>query len=738
MSKQHGAGRTSLGGLVKWLPVAACAIAGVPGAGAREGGSVGDESVGEVGAGQGVVELPSMIVRGEAEHEGVRQDPFLPPVQATEIYAGKKASVIDLDALPKVQANNYRQALIQTPGLLYSEETTPLVSLGYRGLGEPHRMQFMQVLKDGIPIHADQVGYPEAYYTPPLDVVDRMVFLRGGSSLMYGPQPAGALNYVTYMPRRDRAISGRSYQTFGSDGLYSTYNAVDGTSGRWGYLGYYNHRQADGFRSSNSDYRLDGGHFKVVLDGDQESRWVLAMDAYEEEHGEPGGLSAAAFAADPTQTTRPFDRFRLRRYVPALTYSHDFDEDTLLEVKTWGGYYDRFSKRQGGGGFGTAPSGAAAGSNSIERQEFWTVGTDARLRHDYVLGGDTSTLTAGVHYYHGDSPRTDRRGATPDAEEGVETSRSERGVHYGSVFAENRFRAGRWSLTPGVRFESIAQDVRVERPVGGGVAVSEKSRTEFEPLVGLATAYDLTSSSEVYASVAQGYRPSVFTESVVPGTGTVVGGDLSPTTSWSYELGYRGQPRDWVSWDTSVFCVDLDNKYGGTVAVGGQTELRSVGRTINYGWDVAVELDLVGAWEAWEGGARVAADRTHRWIVHGSLTLLEGGIHGGAQDGRTPQYAPERMVRGGLIYRWKDRAKVAMMGTYLSDHFATDDENPTRRIPSYMTWDLTAECRVWGSWLSVVAGINNLFDEEYYARVRGDGIDPAYGRNFYAGLQAEF
>jgi Fe(3+) dicitrate transport protein len=687
---------------------------------------------------EGAVELPAMTVYGEAEHEGVRQDPFLPPVQSTEIFSGKKATVIDLDALPKVQANNYRQALIQTPGLLYSEETTPLVSLGYRGLGEPHRMQFLQVLKDGIPIHADQVGYPEAYYTPPLDVVDRLVFLRGGSSLMYGPQPAGALNYVTYMPRRDRELSGRSYQTFGSDGLFSSYNAVDGTSGRLGYLGYYNHRQSEGFRTANSDYRLDGGHFKMVLDADRPGRWVLAMDAYEEQHGEPGGLTAAAFEANPEKSTRLYDRFQLRRYVPSLTYSQDFGEDSLLEVKSWGGYYDRFSKRQNGGGFGLAPSGTAASSNSIERQEFYTVGTEARVRHDYALWGETSTLTAGVHFYHGDSPRTDQRGAAPDAEHGVVTSSSERTVNYGAVFAENRFQVGKWSLTPGVRLENISQDVRVVRPGTGGVAVSEKERTEFKPLVGLSTAYALPWSSEAYGSVAQGYRPTVFTESVVPGAGTVVGGDVDPTTSWTYEVGYRGQPRDWVSWDTSLFLADLDNKYGGTVTSGGRTELRSVGRTINYGWDLAMEVDLAGVWAASEGEVRVAADRTHRWILHGGLTLMEAGIHGGAQDGRTPQYAPARMVRGGLMYRWKERVKVAMLGTHLSEHYATDDENPTRRIPAYMTWDLTAEARVWREWVSVVGGINNLFDEEYYARVRGDGIDPAYGRNFYAGVQVEF
>jgi Fe(3+) dicitrate transport protein len=35
----------------------------------------------------------------------------------------------------------------------------------------------------------------------------------------------------------------------------------------------------------------------------------------------------------------------------------------------------------------------------------------------------------------------------------------------------------------------------------------------------------------------------------------------------------------------------------------------------------------------------------------------------------------------------------------------------------------------------VFGGINNLFDESYFARVRSDGIDPADGRNYYAGVK---
>jgi hypothetical protein len=73
-------------------------------------------------------------------------DPFLPAIEGVKINAGKKTSVIKLDELPVITNNNYRQALAKTPSFYLSEETTPLLSIGYRGL-DPNRAQFTQMLK---------------------------------------------------------------------------------------------------------------------------------------------------------------------------------------------------------------------------------------------------------------------------------------------------------------------------------------------------------------------------------------------------------------------------------------------------------------------------------------------------------------------------------------------------------------------------------------------------------------
>jgi Fe(3+) dicitrate transport protein len=674
--------------------------------------------------------LGEVVVTAEANYEGRVQPVFLPPVQETKIYSGKKASVIDFDVMPQIVGNDYRQALATTPGILLSEETSPLVSLGYRGIGEPHRAQFFNVLQDGIPIHADPFGYPEAYYTPPLDVVDRLEFIRGGASLMYGPQPAGALNYVTYMPRTDRPFSIRTQHVFGSDDLYSTYSSIDGTIGRVGYLGYFNHRSSQGFRERNSDYALHGGAIKVVIDGQTDTRWILNMDAYEEEHGEPGDLTLAQYQANRNQTPRPDDEFRLRRYIPSLRFEHDFSEDTLLTVTGWGGYYQRWSGRV---------TAVGAATRNIENQQFYTFGTEARVRHNYEMWDNLHTFAGGFQVYADHSPRTDVRGLTPKSENGITFRDSKRDLTYGSFFFENKFTFDRFSITPGFRLENVAQDVRTDNfNPGTGVFLNrqQNSKVEVQPLVAVAAAYQASDTSEIYASVAQSYRTTIFTETIIAPVGTNLNGDIDPAIGWTYEVGYRGTHRNWLTYDTSLFFIDLDDKYG----VAGAT-LQNVGRSLNYGWDAMLEFDPFKLADDLNNGDFVS--RFGSIAFQGNVSLLEAKIHGGVADGKTPQYAPDYIVRAGAVYRWQDRVKLALLGTFVGDHFANDTNTVpgaglVADIPSYMVWDLTAEAKIYKDYVSLVGGVKNLLDEDYYARVRGGRIDPSYGRNYYAGFRIEY
>ena len=710
-----------------------------------------------------VSRLSEVVVEAEAESEDEErvQGPFLPGVQGTRIYSGKKTSIVDLDRLPRITNNNYRQAFATTPGLFVSEETSPLVSIGYRGL-DPNRVQYTQVLKDGIPITADQFGYPEAYYTPPLDTVDRIEFLRGGAALLYGPQPGGALNYITHRPRTDRPFSFGTTNTFGSDNYWSNFTFVDGTTGRLGYYAYFNHRETDGFRSSNSAFDLNAAQLKLVLDGTTDSRWILTLEGYEEQHGEPGGLTFATgpnavnYNEDRNRASRLYDLFELERYFASLAWERDFSDATKMTLTAWGGKYTRFSVRQRGGGFGTLPTGPQANSTSIEDQQFYTAGFEARLRHDYALFGGEHTISGGFQAYHTDSPREDRRGATENARDGELRNDNDREVWYLPFFVENRFKFGRLSITPGVRFENawqgVTENVNLDK-TAAGTPLADEDSYEFVPLFGIGLAYEVAQQTELYANVSQSYRPKIYTQAVPTGGTTLVPDDLNESRAIQYELGFRGKPVTWASWDVSGFLLDFDDQIGTIALPGGLSTLANVGRAQHYGIEAAGELDIVGLIDSRNAGIApvsdgknkavaetrtTLADRIGSFSLYGNVTLLDAEFTEGPLEGKTPRSAPDYILRTGAIYRWRDRVEVAMLGTFVDHSFADDANTTERALPGYMVWDLTAEAKIYKDIVSVNAGINNLFNEDYYSRIANTGIDPAPRRNYYAGFTLSF
>jgi Fe(3+) dicitrate transport protein len=694
--------------------------------------------------------------------------PALPPVEGTRINAGKKTSFVKPDEFPTFAGNDYREVMATTPGIIVSEEpSSPIINFGYRGLNS-QRSEFMQVLKDGVSLKNEQFGFPETHYTPILDAVERIELIRAGAALQFGPQPGGALNFVMKMPRQAAPFHFTTKNVFGSYDYYRNYTEADGTIGPLGYYFYYDHRQQEGFREANSDYDLNAGSARLVWNVTNDSRFVLTLDAYDEEHGEPGGLrrredvnppNSVFVQDDRTASTRFFDRFRLERYYATLEYQKIFSERTQLDIKAFGGYLTRWSKRQRGGGFGTLPSGPDADTNSIQLRSDYTEGLDARVRHDYDLFNDVSTFAGGIYFYHALQDRRDERGQTPDAETGMLRNLNTGETWDGAIFAENRFHFGRLSIVPGMRLEFLQQSVEEEVNVSN--PPHSQSDFSFVPLFGLGLGYVLIEGQqivpappvagekgaetknppapvviaggpprvELYGTVSQAYRPRTYGELVPTGASSLVNGDLKEGDSLQFEYGVRGKPFPYLNFDISGFYFTFEDQVGEIILPNGFTSTSNVGDARYIGFEAATELDVLALIN------RGTPSPYGNLMFYGNVTLLHAEFTSGPNNGNTPAYAPNYQVKTGAIYSYKDTFKIALLGTLVDDEFGDDGDSFEGFIPAYNVWDLTAEFKFWKGRVGVFAGIRNLFDEDYWGEVREEGIMPALPRNYYGGFE---
>ncbi|NJK90407.1 MAG: TonB-dependent receptor [Blastochloris sp.] len=632
-----------------------------------------------------------------------------------------------MEELPQIQNNNYRQLFAKTPGLLVSEQTNASqINMNYRGIGDPHEAEQLLNLKDGIPQSADWFGYSTLYALPPAESIERVEVVRGGSSLLYGPQPGPVVNYVTKRPPLDKKITGSTQHIVGSDGLYTSYNNVGGTVDRVGYSLTYYHKQQDGTRD-NADSTVNGGNIQIALDADKSTRWFLDINVYDSESGEPGRLSAGQYSVSRDTVTTPNDRLFIQRHSGSLTVEHDISSDTLLVTKAWAGYQERKSRRPG-----------ATNNATIDTREFQFGGVDARILHNYEWFENKHVLTGGFTVYSADNPRN-REVATgnPLATSGTEVFDLDNSTNYGAYFIENKFTFDRLSIVPSLRVENIAVSVK-ENLSNQARGAQEADYLQVVPLVGLGLEYDLGQQNAVYANLSQGYRPQTYDALLNPTSAGLPNSNLEESETWTYEFGFRGQPTTWFSYDTSLFYTDYDN-YFETTGAGITTVTTNSGRAIFKGWEAALEMNFIGLYDSLAHSD--LSRRIGTLSAYSNLSLLSAEFVAGANEGREPGYAPEYAYKTGLIYRYEDKVKLALLGTMFGNHDWRDSNvaaNGVDEIPAYGVWDLTAEVAVYRDYVKLLGGINNLFDEDYFSRVRTDGIEPAARRNFYVGVNLSF
>ena len=679
----------------------------------------------------------------------------LPEVSEEKLYSGKKTTSVEMASSPQITTNNYRQVFSQLPGLLTSEVANEsFSSFSYRGIGDPHETFNMLVMQDGLALNSDPYGYPAVYFSPPVEAISSVEFVRGGAALLYGPLPGGAINYRSIQPSKE-LLSFSTKHVTGSRNLYSTFNTLSGTKGDTSYLGYFHHRHGDGFRTDNSDYAINNGNIKIAVDTSPDTTITFGVDVYNSDHGEAGGVSRmtdeqlqvagaesgltadmiARYDDDRFQSTRQHDRLRIERYMPTIRINHKISSDTSSQVTMWSGFLRRYSRRQAQG---TAPSfgGIANGTtNDIVVQQFANYGFDSRVSHDWKLGAQDSTLTAGVLFNGIESPFVQQKGESVDSEAGAIQKKLNRRTFANSLFVENLFRiTDDFRVTPGLRLESIYQDISETKNLAATPEVGLRSDSNYNlvPLLGLGMAYSLTSASEAYANLSQGYRPITYSDAIPLSVGDTISRDLDPTKVSTYEAGLRGRPESWLNFDTSVFMIDFSDQVG---RVG--TEIQNVGNSRHYGWDMSTSLGLSSLVDDLRGSDSDYANRLGEFSLYGNVSLLQADFTKGPVDGKTPQYAPKYMVRSGVIHTRKN-LKLQFLGSFVGNHFGDDSNSDERQIPSYKVWDLLAEVPVVDTNASVVAGVNNIFDEDYFSRVRSTGIEAANPRNFYAGINIKF
>jgi Fe(3+) dicitrate transport protein len=673
----------------------------------------------------------------------------LPDIAGTLIFAGKLGDVALLDRLPPVANRNLRVALADIPGILVSEVSNgSWASLSYRGLGEPHESWNILTLQDAVPAVPDMYSYPAGYFIPPLELVDRVEFIRGAAGLLYGPQPGGAINYAMKGPRREAGADVTARVTLGSWDARQGLASVAVSNGRLAADGFVHYAAGDGPRRANSDNDQLTTRLRGHVLGD-DITLTLALDYYQGKFGEPGGLTRARMDADVRDVSTARDRLRIERFSPSLGLDWQLGDSTHLTGRLWYSRFERESWRQAGGGFGQVTPDA----NVLIRQlqTFDTAAIDLRVRRDFGSNAQHS-LTVGVLGHTSNAPVFVDKGASNSDFVGTAgaLARATRSGDTAAVFGELKLGLGDVQIVPGFRLERLRQRVTETLDLGAGSAtggppggpngaLGNRRNIDTVALWGIGVTWDASDDLRFVANASRGFKPRLYNDGVTFQSGIDAAGEFDASYAFTVEAGVQARPAPPLRLDASLFRVTFEDQVGflagplpaappfGAVGAGGARR-QNVGSMRNQGIDLAVRLELFGP-----DGIEKAQDRLE---LSANLQLLDATFTRGPAAGFTPQYAPGYLLRAGLAHIGRNGSRASLTLTSVADQQGSDNNVADFFLPGYTVVDAGVELPL-GEGFAVGAGVNNIFNARYAARVRpggGGGFDPGLPRNLFVSL----
>ena len=415
----------------------------------------------------------------------------------------------------------------------------------------------------------------------------------------------------------------------------------------------------------------------------------------------PGGLSTAAYKADPYQSTRPNDKFWGRRTLVNVGYRYqqarrEFTVNSFFTKTLRSGYLDQ----------GTFLS--------LSPREYWVRGIETRFSQGFDLGNTTHEVGVGYRYIN--EAGHELRYRTPIAANQLPTTnsrndrdtRGETEAH--AFFIDDKIDIGKWTFTPGIRYEMIEQQQT-------NLLTHVKYKGDYNtPLPALNVLYHVNDSWNLYANTEGSFGSVQYSQ--MPNR--VSGGEVKPEKARTWELGTRYDNGN-LRAEIGAFLINFNNQYDSnqttdTVIARGKTRHQGIEASVNY---------------ALEGVSPILSG----FDVYATYAYVDATIREeGPNKGNRVPFSSKNKGTLGIGYT-QGPWKANLDSSYQTDQFADNAntraesaDGSTGKIPGYMVFS----SRVGYDFgpqladLNVAVGVKNILNHEYFTRSFDDNNKGKY------------
>ena len=694
------------------------------------------------------------------------------------------AHLLTEEVIDQQSYDDIHRLLQRVPGVYTRGEDAlgifPNISL--RGV-DTGRSSKVTIMEDGILMAPAPYSAPAAYFNPATARMSGVEVLMGSSQVRYGPHTTGGVvNYLsTPIPEQREARVRAQFGDFADlRVLAQAGDTVETDQGRFGILLENFSRRNDGFKTIDETPDFRSGD-RTGMSRDEpmiKLAWEPAGGVYQRfefRYGQTDlnadetylGLSETDFKADPLRrySATRFDNIQTRQQRYALRHfialNDHLDISTTAYLNTFSRNWVKLHNIRDAEGNRIGLSRALATDDGLKVLKGEAAG-ELRVRNnnrDYEAKGISTVgnllfatgemeheLAVGLRY-HNDYVRRNqidefytqddngtisaRRLGTPG---GAGNRRQETDAW--ALFVRDSISVGPWTLTPGIRVESLDLKFKDFNSNDGG---SEDLTMVAGGLGGL---YRIDEQWSLYGGVHRGVSP--------PGPRAAIRSDLTEETSLAWELGTRVRSLDGAFLaEATLFWTDFDDLIAvDNVGGVGSGDAENLGKADNKGLELEVAYDpgIANGW-SFDVPSFLALTYSDAKLRSDSDSDAES-IFSGARSGNRVPYIPEwQFTIGTGIESGPWAANLVL--TYVGDTFTSGsntsrqvdpDGNPDARFgktDAYTTLDLQLDYDLTSN-VTLFAGGKNLFDDEYVASRLPHGPRPGLPRFLYAGIDVNF
>jgi len=697
------------------------------------------------------------------------------------------AQVVTKEEIRQQSYDDVSRVLQKVPGVYARGEfgfgLFPSISL--RGV-DTTRSAKVTIMEDGVLMAPAPYSAPAAYYAPTVGRMSGLEVLKGSSQIKYGPHiTGGVINYLsTAIPLKETAYLKSSFGSFNELRTHAYAGTTfDTKAGQFGFLaeGYF--RQNQGFKTidETADFR-DGDDtgfikndrmFKIAWEPDTAiyQRLEFKYGRNELDANETYlGLSELDFEADPLRryAASRFDNIKTEQNNNYLRYAvSSTDNLDIISTLYWTDFKRNWYKLKdlrevNGNKIGL--SAALAGAQNGEGLDCLNGAMDCTLRVRannreysakgiesvtyYRFGSDTAQheVSAGVRLHEDqirrfqwdDDYTQEANGTISNMEPGVPGGAGDRlqKTEALALFVQDAIKAGRWTLTPGVRYEMLYQTY--ESPKGTSKGENSMNMTAG----GIGIAYEFNDSWTGFGGIHRGFSP--------PSPKGAVSG-LKEETSTAFETGARYTNRNQaLAVEATAFytafkdLIVIDN-IGGT----GTGDDENFGKVNTYGLELAFQYDpgVANSW-SFRNPWFLSMTYTNAEQQNDAESTDAESIFSFGKKGNKVPYIPEVVVSFGSGVE-SGRWGASIVGNFVSETYTSANNvenqldgsgNPDSRFgktDSYFIADLSGFCRITDA-VKVFGGVQNLFNEEYVVSRQPHGPRGGLPLFAYTGIEVAF